>query len=47
MGGAGHGGMGRGFERDKNEVKYGWRYGADNSDAPLIGGSSGQQRNEL
>lgn len=35
--------MGRRFERDKNDVKYGWRYAADNSDVALIGGSSGYE----
>ena len=35
--------MGRRFERDQNDVKYGWRYAADNSDVALIGGSSGYE----
>ena len=34
--------MGIGFEKDGNEIKYGWRYGSDTSNIPLIGGSSGQ-----
>ena len=44
-GSAGHGGMGIGFEKDANEIKYGWRYGSDSSiNVPLIGGSSGGVR---
>ena len=42
-GSAGHGGMGIDFERDANEIKYGWRYASDNSNIALIGGSSGQR----
>jgi hypothetical protein len=39
--------MGIDFEKDANGIKYGWSYGNDVSNIPLIGGSSGKYSTKL